>query len=277
MSRQSLITLPLLMLVCMLNMTVVHAQEASQQTHRVGAAKLIVDDLEAARGFFESLFDIEVIRHYEGDPASYSEYIMGFSQEGPKLALFSPSEKMEKPLPKPAAPQVLIYTPEFDAVVQRIEENGYPARHLETDQFRIVITRDPAGNAVEILAREGDYAVGGSKLIVDNRAAAEAFYQTVFNASSGTRYQTQTYDEVLMQFGGGPFLALFQPLDEEPLEKSRFPVSVIYTRDFDLVLEKIEEIGLGYRRLNPPTSDRGIIIAQDPAGNAIEIIEEMPE
>jgi catechol 2,3-dioxygenase-like lactoylglutathione lyase family enzyme len=243
--------------------------------HTIGAAKLIVGDLQESQLFYERMFGMKEVRRYDYDLETFEETILGFG-EGARLALFAPNPKAEAALEKSQFPVVLIYTPELEAVTSRIEAAGHPIRRLgsgEAGSFRIAITRDPSGNAVEIFARPGAYEVGGSKLIVDDRAKAEAFYAKIFGATPGQRFAAPgVYDEVLMQFGRGPFLALFQPLAEAPLPKSRFPLTAFYTSEFDSVLERIEREGLGYRTVKTQTEGLRIIIARDPAGNAIEII-----
>ncbi len=241
-------------------------------THIIGAAKLIIGDVKQNRDYYEKMFGMKEIAHYSSEGV-YDEPIMGFSQ-GARLALFSP--KAEAPIKKSQFPVALIYTSDFDALVKRIEDAKYPIQRLPTAQsgtFKIAIARDPSGNAIEILSRPGLIPeVGGSKLIVDDRQKAEDFYAKVFGAKTGQRYVTATYDEVLMQFGAGPFLALFQPKAEAPLPKSRFPVVAIYTSEFDAVLKRVVELGFGYRDVKTSSPDSRIIVAQDPAGNAIEII-----
>ena len=212
------------------------------------------------------------VAHYSAD-GLFDEPIMGFDT-GARLALFQP--KTEVALKKSRFPVALVYTPEFDALVQRIEDAKYPVNRLaasQSGQFRIAIARDPSDNAIEILARpDKPTEIGGSKLIVDNRARAEEFYARVFGVKPTQRFQTATYDEVLMGFGEGPWLALFQPKAEVPLQKSRYAVVAIYTTEFDAVLARIEEIGLGYRDVKSGTPGERIIVAQDPSGNAVEVI-----
>ena len=116
--------------------------------------------------------------------------------------------------------------------------------------------------------------VGGSKLIVDNRQKAEDFYAKIFGVTPTARYKTAAYDEVLMGFGEGAWLALFEPKSEAPLPKSQFPVIAIYTKEFDAVLARIKELGLGYRDVKTSSPDSRIIIAKDPAGNGVEVIRE---
>jgi catechol 2,3-dioxygenase-like lactoylglutathione lyase family enzyme len=255
---------------------------ADEQVQRVGLAKLIVDDLAKTQVFYESMFGMREAKRYNYDLDTFEESIMEFpaesEQPAPRLALFAPNDKIEKPLKTSQFPVVLIYTPEFDAVTKRIKDAGHPLRMLgagEAGSFRVAIARDPSGNAVEIFSRPGEYAVGGSKLIVSDRAAAEDFYQRVVGGKPGQRYKApNVYDEVLMEFGAGPFLALFEPKAEAPLPKSRFPVVAIYSKDYDAVVKRIEAEGLGFRKVTTETPGLDIIIARDPAGNAIEIIRE---
>ena len=241
------------------------------QMHIIGSAKLIVKDAAASKAYYEQFFGMKEMAYYSGKDV-YVEPIMGYDG-GAKLALFQPLAEAE--LKKPAAPVALIYTPDFEAMVKKIEDAKQPIRRLpaaESATFKIAIARDPSGNAIEILSRPGKLEVGGSKLIVNDRAKAEEWFAKVFDAKPGQRYVTAGYDEVLMQFGSGPFLALFQPKNEAPLPKSQFPVVAIYTKDFDNVLKRVQEIGLGFREVKTSSPASRIVIAKDPAGNGIEII-----
>ncbi len=241
----------------------------------IGAAKLIVDDLAKTQKFYEDLFGMKEVRRYDYDLDLFEETIMGFG-EGARLALFAPNDKVEKPLKKSQYPVVLIYTPEFGKVMEKLKTQEIAHRVISSGEGRpnIVIARDPSNNAVEIYGVSTKYAVGGSKLIVDDRHKAEAFYKKIFNAKSGQVYAApNVYDEVLMDFvEGGTWLALFQPLAEDPLPKSRFPLTAFYTADYDNVLKRLDEEGYGYRQVETQTEGLRIVIARDPAGNAIEII-----
>jgi catechol 2,3-dioxygenase-like lactoylglutathione lyase family enzyme len=252
---------------------VAHGADAPVPLNKVGAVKLIIGDVKESQGYFERLYGMKEVDHYS-DKAAYDEPIMGF-ESGAHLALFSP--RQEAPLQKSAFPVALIYTPELDALVMRLEQAKQPVRLLEAAQsgnLKIAIAKDPSGNAIELVERAGKTVVGGAKLIVGDRQKAEEFYSKVFGAAPGRRFRTARYDEVLMDLGEGPFLALFQPLMEPPLPKSRYPVVAIYSSEFEAVRKRIEDAGLGYRDI--PTGRPGlrIIVAQDPAGNAVEIIRQ---
>ncbi len=253
------------------------APSAAEQTaspaagpHTLGAAKLIIGDVKQNQAFYEQMFGMKEVAHYSAQGV-YDEPIMGFG-DGARLALFSPVK--EAALKKSQYPVALIYTPQFDTVVKRIQDAKHPIQRLPaaaSGPYRIAIARDPSGNAIEIFARDkGSDAVGGAKLIVADRQKAEDFFVQVFGARPLQRFDTPTYDEVLIGFNQG-FVALFQPKNEEALPKSQFPVVAIYTTEFDTVLERVKQIGLGYREVKASAGAR-IIIARDPSGNGVEII-----
>jgi len=264
------------MLGCVISTSALAQQPTSplkpKAPHSVGIAKLIVKDANASKSYYEQFFGMKQVAYYSAKDV-YDEPIMGY-ESGARLALFQPLAEAE--LKKPAAPVALIYTPDFEAMVKKIEDAKQPILRLPQAQsgtFKIAIARDPSGNAIEILSRQsGKLEVGGSKLMVADRAKAEEFFTKVFDAKPGQRFVTATYDEVLMNFGEGAFLALFQPKNEPPLPKSQFPVVAIYTSEFDTVRKRIEDAGLGYRDLKTSNPSTRIMIAKDPAGNAIEII-----
>jgi catechol 2,3-dioxygenase-like lactoylglutathione lyase family enzyme len=249
--------------------------DAPVPMNRIGAVKLIVGDVKENQTYFEHMFGMKEVDHYS-DRALYDEPIMGFD-EGAHLALFSP--RQEPQLKRSAFPVALIYTPDLEGLLIRMQDAKYPARMLDAAQsgpFKIAIARDPSGNAIELLARPGKWAVGGAKLIVSDRQKAEEFYTKIFNATPGQRYKTPAYDEVVMNIGDGPFLALFQPLVEAPLPKSKYPVVAIYTSEFEAVVKRVTDAGLGYREVSAGRPDLRIVVATDPAGNAVEIIRRAP-
>jgi catechol 2,3-dioxygenase-like lactoylglutathione lyase family enzyme len=249
----------------------VAAQEHSEMPNTIAAAKLIIGDVTQNQAFYEQMFGMKEVNHYRLKD-QYDEPIMGF-EDGAHVALFSPLAAA--PLKKSQYPVAVLYTPDLDGVVKRLQEAKSPVQRLDAAQtgtLQIAITRDPSGNAIELVSRAGKWEVGGSKLIVDDRQKAEDFFTKVFGATAGRRYKNAAYDEVLMNFGTGPFLALFQPLSESPLPKSPYPVVAIYTSEFDAVLKRVTDAGLGYREVSSNPQMK-IIVAKDPAGNAVEIIK----
>jgi len=248
------------------------AANAAASPHTIGAAKLIIGDVAQNKAYYEQMFGMKEVSHYSSEGV-YDEPIMGFDG-GARLALFSP--RAEPALKKSSFPVALIYTPQFDELTKRIEDAKLPLQRLPpalSGTFRIAIARDPSGNAIEILSREGKQVVGGAKLIVDDRQKAEDFYSHIFGVKPIQRYNTATYDEVLLGFGEGAWLALFQPKAEAALPKSQFPVVAIYTTQFDAVLARVTEAGLGFREVKSNSLNTRIIVAKDPAGNAVEIIK----
>ena len=145
---------------------------AARPAHTIGAAKLIIGDVKQNQAFYEQMFGMKEVSRYSAANV-YDEPIMGFVG-GARLALFSPLA--EPALKKSLYPVALVYTPEFDATVRRIEDAKHPVTRLPaalSGPYRIAIARDPSGNAIEIFARDkGEYAVGGSKLIVADRQKA---------------------------------------------------------------------------------------------------------
>lgn len=252
-----------------------HGTDASMPLNKIGAVKLIIGDVMENEAYFTQMFGMKELDHFS-DAALYDEPIMGF-EDGARLALFSP--RREAPLEKSAFPVALIYTPELDALVKRLEEAKKSVRMLDAAQsgkLKIAIAKDPSGNAIELVERQGKMTVGGAKLIVNDRQKAEEFYSKIFNAIPGQRFKTSRYDEVMMNLGEAPFLALFQPLTAAALPKSKFPVVAIYSSEFEAVLKRVTEAGLGYRELSMSRAGTRIIVATDPAGNAVEIIRRAP-
>ena len=130
---------------------------------------------------------------------------------------------------------------------------------------------DPSGNVIELVEREGPPAVGGARLIVEDRAAAEEFFVRIFGAEPGDRIETDTFDEVFMDVGEGMFVALFEPKGVASLAKSENPVVAIYSTEFDTVLERVKAGGLRVRE----RSER-MFLADDPSGNVVEVVRQTP-
>lgn len=247
---------------------------STEPVHAVGAAKLIVHDIGQVRDFYQTMFGMQVVNHYHYAPEVFEEYIMGY-EKGARLALFEPNPAVEQPLPKSDYPQALIYTDSFEETTQRIKGAGHRLHFLtprESTERKVAIAYDPSGNVVEIIYAKGANRVGAAKLIVDSRERAEAFYCELFSPELAERFDTSLYDEVILRFHRGALLALFQPRKEAPLAKSAFPVAALHTSDFDGVVSRLDELGARYRSVDTRGSGTRIVIAKDPAGNAVEII-----
>ncbi len=234
---------------------------------------LTVADLTPALSFYTGYFGFELAEELSQDAGEVTVLRLGRSE----LALQRAHSEAERALPKSQFPEVLLYTPEYDALLARLRTDGAGLFEVPTGNpdMRIAITRDPSGNAVEIAARpDKPAAVGGCKLIVNDRAAAENFYVVVFGAQAQHYLNAEDlYDEVLMGFGArSPFLALFQPLAELPLPKSPFPRATLETEDLCLVEERLEHAGVAYERASLDTG-QSVLRGQDPAGNRFEVYQ----
>ena len=167
---------------------------------------------------------------------------------------------------------ILLSLPNLDPVLQRFKDASYPIQEYSGDVtggIRIAITHDPAGNGIELVEVPGTPSVIGARLVVDNLEESEAFFELVFNVQPGRRIRTAAFDEVFIEFGDGPFLALYEVLNEAPLAKSWYPVVAIYSSDYDGVLERIKKLGRGVRE----RGDRGLF-ANDPSGNVVEVVRQ---
>lgn len=234
--------------------------DPTKAVYTLVAAKVVVDDLKQSQTFYQDYFGLKEVsreqqqRSFE-DGYGYDEVVLGFDA-GVRLTLMSSPK--EQGLQKSRYPVVLIYTPDFEAVVKRLEDAKQPVRRLPKSQsgpYRIAIARDPSGNAVEVLARDKQpAAIGAAKLIVADREEAEHVYTLMFSAKPLQYFNTPSYDEVLLRFNDG-MLALFQPKDEAPLPKSKMPV-----------------VTFRHHMTDPAATDsRGF--SQDPSNNVFEILE----
>jgi catechol 2,3-dioxygenase-like lactoylglutathione lyase family enzyme len=232
--------------------------------HEVRTTKFTIADVDTSIAFYEKLLGMTEVGRFV-DEGRLVEPFMGFGPGGRVgLLAYTAKETVEKSV----HPVTVLYVPDLDPVARRFKDADYPLRLLSgpVSGRRVAIARDPSGNAIEVVERPGAAAVGGAKLIVDDREKAEAFFVRIFGASPGRRFQTATFDEVLMDFGDGMFVALFEPKGEPRRAKSEHPVVAIYTRDSDAVLARVKAEGLGYVQ-------RGtVVFAKDPAGNVVEIV-----
>ena len=242
------------------------APQPASSPHQVRTAKFTIDDVDTTKAFYEDLAGMTEVGRFFA-VGRLVEPFMGFGEDGGRIGLLAYSEK--ETIEKSPFPVAVIYTADLDALARRFEEAQYPLALLsgaDTGGVRIAIASDPSGNAVEFVEREGMPAVGGSRLIVDDRQKAEEFFVRIFGVTPGLRFQTEAFDEVLMDFGEGMFVALFEPKGVAPLPKSRHPVVAIYTTEFDAVLQRVEAAGLGHEQIGT------IILARDPAGNVVEVV-----
>ena len=247
--------------------TALVAQTASP--HTVRTTKFTIADVDESKPFYEDLIGLTEVGRFE-DIGRIVEPFMGFSDGGARIGLLRYDE--QETLPKSPHPVSVLLVPDLDPVIQRFNDAQYPIKEYSgeiTGGIRIAIAHDPAGNGIELVESPGPPRVAGARLIVDNLQEAEDFFVRVFKVKAGQRIKTDAFDEVLMEFGDGPFVALYEPLNEAPLAKSWYPVVAIYSTDYDAVLERLKATGLGVR-------ERGgrVLFANDPSGNVVEVVRQ---
>lgn len=139
--------------------------------------------------------------------------------------------------------------------------------------------------AAQEWARHQDHFMGMPKLMVQDLPAAQAFYEKTFGLKELSRldYAPEVFVESFLGFNAsdaeeGAQLALFEPRQEKPLPKSRYPVVLFYTPDYDTVAQRLADADHSVRHLDESLTGRRIAITQDPSGNGVEIVErEGPE
>ncbi len=245
------------------------ASEPALSPHVVRTTKFTIGDVDKNTAFYEDLVGMTEMNRYVAE-GRLVEPFMGFGEAGRRVGLlgYTQQETTEKS-PYPVA---VLYIADFDELLTRFENAQYPLVLLsgsDTGGVRIAIARDPSGNAIEIVERAGAPTVGGSRLIVDDRQKAEEFFVRIFGVTPGQRFETETFDEVIMEFGDGMFVALFEPKGVAPLPKSEHPVVAIYTTELDAVIQRVMAEGFGHREFRP-----GIFFVNDPSGNVVEIVRQ---
>ena len=246
-------------------------QEEAASPHQVRTAKFTTTDVEESSTFYQQMFEMTEFDRYISE-GRLVEPFLGYAEDA-RLGLLGYTE--QETIEKSPIPVAVIFTPDFDDVTGRLEAAQHPLSLLsgpETGGVRIAITRDPSGNALEIVEREGTPAVGGSRLVVDDRQKAEDFFVRIFGVAAGRRIETDTFDEVFMNVGGAMFVVLFEPKGATPLPKSKHPVVAIYSTDFDAVLERVVAEGLGHQQYGD-----FMFLANDPSGNVVEVVRQRAE
>ncbi len=262
MFRQSVIGLAFLALA-----TPAAAQDEGSP-HEVRTTKFTITNVDASKSFYEDLIGLKEVNRFE--TTGLVEPFMAFDEQGGRIGLlaFTEHENIEK-TPLPVS---VVSVSDLDPVLARFEAANHPYQEYSaemTGSVRLAIARDPSGNAIEIVERDGPGRVSGARLIVDDRAEVEEFFVRVFGIDPGRRIQTDGFDEVFFDFDGGMYLALYQPMDavKAAFPRSDQPVVAIYTRDFDGVLERVKAGGLRVREFGT-----GMFLADDPSGNVVEVV-----
>ena len=248
------------------------ASESAPPPHVVRTVKYTVGDVDENTAFYEKMVGMTEMNRYVAE-GRLVEPFLGFGDAEHRLGLLSYTQR--EGLEKSPYPVAVIYTAEFDEMVARFEAAQNPLFLLpstDTGGLRIAIATDPSGNAVEIVDRADMPAVGGSRLIVDDRQKAEEFFLRIFGETAvtpGQRFETEEFDEVVMDFGGEMFVALFEPKGVAPLPKSTHPVVAIYTTEIDAIIQRVKAEGFGYTEFRP-----GVFMVNDPSGNVVEIVRQ---
>ena len=249
------------------------ASESAPSPHVVRTTKFTVDGVDKNTAFYEEMLGMTELNRFAPEGGSLVEPFMGFGDAEQRVGLLA--FKQHETLEKSPYPVAVIYTAEFDALAARFEKAQTPLTLLPTSDtggVRIAIARDPSGNALEIIDRAGAPGIAGSRLIVDDRQKEEEFFVRIFGETGvapGQRFETEAFDEVLMDFGGGMFVALFEPKGVAPLPKSEHPVVAIYSTEFDAVLQRVKAEGLGLREFGT-----GMFLATAPSGNVVEVVRQ---
>ena len=245
----------------------VAAQEA-KSPRTVTTTKFTIDDVSISKTFYEDLVGLPELRRHV-DEGRLVESFMGWTEDGRMgLLAYTVKETVEK-TPYPVS---VVYLPDLGEVATRFEAAGQPFEVYSgeaTGGVPIAIVRDPSGNAIELVERDGPPAVGGARLIVDDLATAEEFFVRIFGAEPGQRIETDSFDEVFMDVGEGMFVALFEPKGAGPQPKSDHPVVALHSTEYDAVLERVKAGGL-------PVRERGgrVLFADDPSGNVVEVVRQ---
>ena len=217
------------------------------------------------------------IDRFEAD-SGLVEPFMAFSDDGKRIGLlrFDEYENIQKS----KHPVSVVVVPSLDNIIRRFNAANYPITTYtgavsagfgasEGGGVNTAIVHDPSGNGVELIETGGRASVAGARLIVSDRKEAEDFFVRIFDVTPGERIQTGDYDEVVLDFGDGMFVVLFEPKDEPPLPKSEHPTVAIYSTEADEVLERMKAEGLEIQEFGG-----FIFLAKDPSGNVIEIVRQ---
>ena len=252
-----------------------HAQQSDP--HTVRTTKFTIKDVEESTLFYEDLIGMTEIDRFEAD-SGLVEPFMAFSDDGKRIGLlrFDEYENIQKS----KHPVSVVVVPSLDNIIRRFNEANYPITTYtgavsagfgasEGGGVNTAIVHDPSGNGVELIETGGRASVAGARLIVSDRKEAEDFFVRIFDVTPGERIQTGDYDEVVLDFGEGMFVVLFEPKDEPPLPKREHPTVAIYSTEADEVLERMKAEGLEIQEFGG-----FIFLAKDPSGNVIEIVRQ---
>src|SRR5688500_4103663 len=94
--------------------------------------------------------------------------------------------------------------------------------------------------SAEMAADTTPHTLAAAKVIVNDMKENRAFYQQTFGLKELPREgATGKYEEVILGFDTGARLALVSSPKEQALAKSRYPVLLIYTPDFETIVKRL--------------------------------------
>ncbi len=255
----------------------VSAYAQQSHPHTVRTTKFTIENVDESTSFYEDLIGMIEIDRFEAD-GSLIEPFMAFGDDGKRIGLLAFNE--HESLKKSSHPVSIVVVPSLDNIVRRFNDANYPITTYtgavsagfgasEAGGVNTAIVHDPSGNGIELIETGGRATVAGARLIVSDRKMAEDFFVRIFDVTPGERIQTGTYDEVVLDFGEGMFIALFEPKDEPPLPKSEHPTVAIYSTKADEVLERLKAEDVEVQEFGG-----FMFLAKDPSGNVIEIVRQ---
>ena len=119
--------------------------------HVVRTTKFTINgDVEEHSVFYQNMFEMTEVNRYI-DEGRLVEPFVGY-HPGTKVGLLAFQD--QESIPKSPYPVTVIFTPDLDGIVGRLQEAGQPVDQLSPSDahgLRIAITRDPSGNVVEIV------------------------------------------------------------------------------------------------------------------------------
>ncbi len=120
----------------------------------------------------------------------------------------------------------------------------------------------------------GRHEVRTTKFTIDDIDATTAFYINLLGMTEVGRFVDKgRLVEPFMGFGEGGRVGLLSYTAKETVEKSVYPVTVLYVPDLNAVVARFKNANYPLRLSSGPNSGARIALARDPSGNTIEVVE----
>lgn len=115
------------------------------------SVRYMVDDVEAAVGFYTKILDFEILNNF---PPAFADVSRG----NLRLLLSGPASSAGRPMPDGAKPgpggwnRIHLIVDDIEAEVARLRDAGAPFRNniLEGPGGKQVLLQDPSGNVIEL-------------------------------------------------------------------------------------------------------------------------------